>query len=356
MREGSEIRTKKNIPGAILTVLAAYAAISALIHPARMAEAVSAALSLSVRAVVPSLFAFVAAMKILSPALVSLFSKMKRTRRFFGVGAGGMAMMFSGLMSGFPTAAVVYSELGKIGAIDEAEGESLMPFCSGASAAFLIGAVGEKMFGDAALGVRLLICQTAAALILILITKKRRRPSRLASAEKARITPAHAAGAIADAGKTMLGIASFIAFFSVVSDALAADLNLDGYADAIVRSTLEISGGAAALSRTDGGRYLLGFAAGFSGVSVYMQSCFAAQGAAMKKYLSGKVIMSAVTGALFALTEIFRAAPAFFEIFGSRATEAKNTAHFIFILALISAICGAVGVFISRKATKAKNK
>ena len=264
-------------------------------------------------------------------------------------------MMFSGLMSGFPTAAVVYSELGKIGAIDEAEGESLMPFCSGASAAFLIGAVGEKMFGDAALGVRLFACQTAAALILIFITKKR-RPSMSASAEKARITPADAAGAIADAGKTMLGITAFIAFFSVVSDALAADLNLGGYADAVIRSALEISGGAAALSRTDGGRYLLGFAAGFSGFSVYMQSCFAARGAAMKKYLSGKIIMSALTGALFALTEIFRAAPAFFEIFGSRATEAKNTAHFIFILALISAICGAVGVFISRKAPKAKNK
>ena len=356
MREGSEIRTKKNTWGAFLIALTAYAAVSALIRPARTAESVSAALSLSVRAVVPSLFAFVAAMKILSPTLAALFSKMKRLGRFFGVGAGGLSMMFSGLLSGFPTAAVVYSELYKIGAIDEDEGESLMPFCSGASAAFLIGAVGKTMFGDAALGVRLFICQTVAALILILITKKRRRPSPPASAERVTITPAIAARAVAEAGATMLGVSSFIAFFSVIADALAADLGLGGYADAIVRSALEISGGTAALSRVFGGRYLLGFAAGFSGFSVFMQSHYATRGAAMKKYVSGKLLMSVLTGALLNATELFRAVPTFFELFGSRAAEAKNTARFVLTLALMSAFCVLIGALVCRKAQKAKNK
>ena len=356
MREGSKIRTKKNVAGIISALLAAYAAVSALIFPARTAESVSAALSLSVSAVLPALFPFVSAMKTLSPALMALFSKMKRTQRFFGVGAGGLTMIFSGLLSGFPTAAVVYSELYKSGAIDEEEGETLMPFCSGASAAFLIGAVGNKMFGDAMLGVRLFICQTAAALILILITKKRRRPSTQAKFEKTRLDLPHAARAVADAGATMIGVASFVAFFSVIGDALAADLHLGGYADALVRTVLEISGGAAALSKVAGGRYLLGFAVGFSGLSVYMQSCFAARGEAMKKYLSGKILMSATTGAMFAPAGFFRAVPTFFEIFGSRAAEAKDTAVMVFSLALIAVICAAVGVFISRKAPKAKNK
>ena len=270
MSEVVKIRTEKSPAGVILLAAAAYIAVSALVFPARTAESVSSALSLSVRAVVPALFPFVAAYRIMSPRLVAIFSKMKGVGRVFGVGAGGLCMMMSGLLSGFPTAAVVYAELEKSGAISEEEGESLMPFCSGASAAFLIGAVGKNMFGDASLGVRLFICQSAAALILILATRKTRRPSPPPIAEKTRITPSHAARAIFDTGVTMIGVSSFIAAFSVLSDALASDLHLSGFFDGAVRSALEISGGLSALSRIgDAGRYLSGFAVGFSGFSVF---------------------------------------------------------------------------------------
>ena len=266
-------------------------------------------------------------------------------------------MMMSGLLSGFPTAAVVYAELEKSGAISEEEGESLMPFCSGASAAFLIGAVGKNMFGDASLGVRLFACQSAAALILILATRKTRRPSPPPIAKKTCITPSHAARAIFDTGVTMIGVSSFIAAFSVLSDALASDLRLSGFFDGVVRSALEISGGLSALSRIgDAGRYLSGFAVGFSGFSVFLQCHYASGGAAMKKYLSGKLLASAVTGALFAATEFFRATPVFFEIFGERATAARDTARFVFTLAAIALICTFAAVFLLRCARKAKNK
>lgn len=349
MREGSEIRTKKIIGSVVTVALAAYAALSALIFPARTAASVSAALELSVRAVVPSLFAFIAAMKIISPALAALFEKTKRPGRFFGVGAGGMCMIVSGLVSGFPTAAAVYSEMASIGAIDEDEGSSLMPFCSGAGAAFLIGAVGEKMFSSPSLGVRLYLCQTAAALTLVFLTRKRRRPSATGDIGKFRVTPSHAARAVAEGGAALVGITSFIVFFSVISDALAADLMLGGYADAVVRSALEISGGMAALSRIGGaGRYLLGFAAGFSGFSVFLQSHFASRGAAMGKYLSGKLMMSAVTGALFAATEIFGDAPAFFEMFGARAAVAKTVAA-VTLASLAALLVVAVAVAFARR-------
>lgn len=357
MSEVRKIRTKKDIGSAVFLAAAAYVAVSALVFPARTAESVSSALLLSVRAVVPALFPFVMAYRIMSPRLVAIFSKTKAAGRFFGVGAGGLCMMMSGLLSGFPTAAVMYSELEKIGAIDENEGESLMPFCSGAGAAFLIGAVGDKMFGDALFGVRLLACQTAAALILIFATRRSRRPSPPISRKNTRITPSHAARAVFDTGMTMIGVSSFIAAFSVLSDALAADLRLDGFFDGVVRSALEISGGLAALSRIGGaGRYLAGFAVGFAGFSVFLQCHFASRGAAMKKYVSGKILMSAVTGALFAATEFFRAAPVFFEIFGERASAAKDTAKFFFTIIAIALPCVFIAAFVLFKAQKAKNK
>ena len=76
----------------------------------------------------------------------------------------------------------------------------------------------------------------------------------------------------------------------------------------------------------------------------------------MKKYVSGKILMSAVTGALFAATEFFRAAPVFFEIFGERATAVKDTVNFVFALAFIVLPCLTFGVIVMHKASKAKNK
>ncbi|MBR6050703.1 MAG: hypothetical protein IKP68_05805 [Clostridia bacterium] len=350
-----KIRPKKHIADAILIIAAAYIAVTAIVRPARTAKSVISAMELSARAVVPSLFAFVAAIGILSPALAVLFSKMKGAKRLFGVGAGGLTMMAAGLLSGFPTAAVTYSEMSRLGAIDESEGESLMPFCSGASAAFLIGAVGTGMFHDTSLGVRLFLCQTVSSLVLIFATRKRRAPSPPVMSKTEKTTPATAARAVADAGATMLGITAFIVFFTVVSDALSEGLRLPGILDGVLRGALEISGGLAALSRLgDAGRCLAGYAVGFSGISVFMQCHHASRGAAMKKYLGGKLIMSAATGTLFLMTEFFRATPVFFELFGSRATEAKNTVEFACVFSLIVAFCTIFCVFVWHKAPKAR--
>ncbi|MBO4428550.1 MAG: hypothetical protein J5832_01210, partial [Clostridia bacterium] len=159
MREAVKIRTKKRFAGAITTAFSAYAAFCALAFPARTAESVVAALKLSVSAVVPTLVVFVTAYKILTPALTAAFAKMKRLQRFFAVSPGGMCMIAAGLLSGFPTGSVVYAALRKSGSISEREGESLMPFCNNAGAAFLIGSVGTKMFGFTPYGVALFAFQ-----------------------------------------------------------------------------------------------------------------------------------------------------------------------------------------------------
>lgn len=350
-----KIRPKNHIVPALIVAAAAFMAVMAVARPAATAESVLSAMTLSVRSVVPSLFAFVAAIGILSPALAVLMSKMKGAMRLFRVGAGGLVMIAAGLLSGFPMAAVTYSEMSRLGAIDESEGESLMPYCSGASAAFLIGSVGGGMYGDAALGARLFVCQTVAAIVLISASRKRRTPTSTAVILKEKITLAHAARAIADAGATMLGITATIVFFTVFSDATASVIRLPDVIDGVLRGALEISGGLAALSRLgDAGRYLSGYVVGFSGISVFMQCHRASRGAAMKKYLGGKIIMSSLTGTLFVLTEIFRPAPAFFEIFGSRATEAENTARAVLIFVFIASVCALFCAFVFRKATKAR--
>lgn len=350
MTEAVKIRTKMNFQGGFLLVFSVYIAFCALFFPARTAASVSDALKLSVTAVVPTLAAFVMAYKILAPALTAAFSKMKRLQRFFNVSPGGLCMIFAGLLSGFPMGAVIYSELGKSGNIDESEGASLMPFCNNAGAAFLIGSVGTKMFENTAYGVALFACQTLSALIMIILTRKERNGvmNTPAAAQKI-ITTSSAARAIADGGITMLGITSFIVFFSVLGDALAADIRIGGYVGAIIRSALEISGGMNALSSLGAfGMNVGGFAVGFSGFSVYMQSHFASGGEGMKKYIGGKLMMSALCGALMLAIAAAGERAAFFEYFGERANEAKDAAWLVGTSALF-ALCAVVVAFVASR-------
>ena len=326
MREAVKIRTKKRFAGAMTTAFSAYAAFCALVFPARTAESVVAALRLSVYAVVPTLVVFVTAYRILAPALMTAFAKMKRLQRFFVVSPGGLCRIAAGLLSGFPTGSVMYAALKKSGNISEKEGESLMPFCNNAGAAFLIGSVGTKMFGYAPYGVALFAFQAVSALIMILLTRRERRGVCEAhTIKREAITPSSAAKAIADGGVTMLGVTSFVAFFSVIGDALSSDLKLGGYVGALLRCVLEISGGMNALSRLGAlGAATGGFAVGFSGISVYMQCHFAAGGEGMRKYFFGKLATSAVCGALTAAFCAFGEKAAFFEMFGDASAGAKN--------------------------------
>ena len=350
MREAVKIRTKKRFAGAITTAFSAYAAFCALAFPARTAESVVAALKLSVSAVVPTLVVFVTAYKILAPALTAAFAKMKRLQRFFAVSPGGMCMIAAGLLSGFPTGSVVYAALRKSGSISEREGESLMPFCNNAGAAFLIGSVGTKMFGYAPYGVALFAFQAVAALTMILLTRRERRCACEAPAiEREAITPSGAAKAIADGGLTMLGVTAFIVFFAVIGDALTADLKLGGYIGAILRCVLEISGGMNALSRLGAlGAATGGFAVGFSGLSVYMQCHFAAGGEGMRKYFFGKLATSAVCGAMTAAFCAFGEKAAFFEYFGDASAGAKNAA-LILVSAVIFCSCAFLTVVVGAK-------
>ena len=358
MTEAVKIRTKINFAGGILLVFSAYIAFCALFFPVRTAASVSAALKLSVVAVVPTLAVFVMAYKILTPALTAAFSKMKRLQRLFSVSPGGLCMIFAGLISGFPMGAVIYAELRKNESIGESEGESLMPFCNNAGAAFLIGSVGTKMFENTAYGVTLFVCQTLAAILMIIFTRKERKNvlNTPAAAQKS-ITPSSAARAIADGGKTMLGITSFIVFFAALGDALTADMRVGGYVGAMIRCALEISGGMNALSSLGAfGMQMGGFAVGFSGFSVYMQSHFASGGEGMRKYIGGKTAMSALCGALtFAFVAVGERT-AFFEYFGDGASEAKDTAWLGGMLALFAACAVAVAAIVSRASSKLPKK
>ena len=297
----------------LLLFSAGFLMIFALCRPEEAATLGREALLLSAKNVVPSLFVFSVCAKLLIAADVSgLIGRLptKKLLRALGVSEAGLAAVAVGLFAGFPVGASMLSSFTARREMEKGEAEALMPFCNGASAAFVIGTVGASFFGSTTVGMTLFLSQTAATLLALLLTANKRR--RILPANK----PLSAKGvsffsvftsAIGECAAAMVSVTGFITFFSVFSGALAILFHGEEKVFfALLASFLEISGGLSQLSQislpaplTIG---LAGFFLGFGGISVMMQAADKAESAtlSMRCYLGGK-LLSAVLCAFFSL-------------------------------------------------------
>ena len=195
----------------------------------------------------------------------------------FGVSRAAAGPILLGALGGFPIGAVCIRELYQKDAITKSEAEHLLSFTNNAGPAFCIGTVGMSFFGSPGFGVKLYICQLAAALIIGIVS--RGSPDKGVSA----IHPTTQASlsniitkSISDSGLTMLKICSFAVFFAVIGDVIC--LVCRHYFGSVVcsvcASLIELTLGVRHCAAIGGyaGKLLCGFAIGFSGFSVHMQT------------------------------------------------------------------------------------
>ena len=180
--------------------------IFSLVFPAETAASVRDGLLLCVEKVIPSLFMFICAARLLAKSGIErIFEKCKLLLAIFGVSPAGMTVIFIGFICGYPSGSSTAAELCKSGQMTAEEASSLLPFTNCAGAAFLIGAVGSSMLGDTKAGVVLFITQSVTSALLLILTAPRRRaclarafpppPSKNSDAGKS----CGAAGAVASA-------------------------------------------------------------------------------------------------------------------------------------------------------------
>lgn len=346
MRTVIKIITKIRYKSAACIILSAYLLFCALAFPQRTAMSVTSALTLGIKTVVPSVFVFSVAMKMLSPYMCRVLSRFSLLQKALCVSPGGLCMIFSGMLSGFPVGAVVFSELYRGGYISREEGISLMPFCNNAGAAFLVGGVGIGMAKSANVGVILLVAQALSSMIMLVITAPSRRVMH--RGEKAYGGSSSVVKSITQSGMSMISILSFMAFFSVISDAICADLHLFGYIEALLRGALEIGGGLAFLfsSALPGRIALSGAIVGFSGISVMMQVSFAAGVDIYRNYFQKKLLMSALCALISSALSRIISAATYLEILGSGAKNAYDTLKFFVMLAIFAAVSSIFAIFV----------
>ena len=321
----------------------AAAMLCLLLYPETVSEAALSAMTLSIRRLIPLLFPYtVLSSLMLRRGWLPARGPLSALYRLPGDCEG---VLFSGIAAGFPVGAQGTARLYRSGRITREEAGVLAAVSSVPSPAFLAGAVGA-MWGDMRFGWSLWI---AANLTLLLFSRLRRRTaSPPAAASAPDRSPARSSfsrdfsRSVTDAATSCLSVTGFIVFFRIIASVGSRILPPAG---GILTLFLEFSSGVrygAAWGGTAGAA-MTGAAAGFGGLSVFMQ--IAAQndadlpggGFPLRPYLISRVLLGvslALCAALWAnLFGLTAASPAFSE---APAALPLQTAIPVLLLLLLS--------------------
>ena len=302
------IRQKRlKISVLVLVVLAVWLMVYSLFMTEQTMETIRTSLRVFIYSILPLLSVFSVCTKLLlkTNAFRKLLPVCGRSfLKSLGMSEAGFSVFLLGLFAGFPTGAMMLSELCEKGEISSREAESLLPFCNQASVAFLFGTLGKQILCDSRMGFVFFFAQTITAMVCICLTAHDRygyEDSRNIG-EDSKISVASALTlSVRETTFSMLGVCGFFVFFSLVGTAVTDTLSVIGFPSgklfyAMLGGILEMSSGFLLFSEGSfssaivllGGGALLGF----GGISVFIQVIDRTESVffAPRKYFEGKVL------------------------------------------------------------------
>lgn len=272
--------------------------------PSLASASVKAGLDVCAKALIPSLFPFAVLVGMINGSGMS--EKMaemlgRPVGRILGIPDTAVSAVLLGCLGGFPIGAVCVRELYESGSISRSDAERLVGFVNNASPAFCIGTLGMSMFGSTEFGASLYFCQLAAALTVGMLFRRGYSPR--SGVYRGRISSAAdtLTGAISSAGLTMLKICAFAVFFAVLGDAvcMVAERYFGEAVAAVCAAVCEITLAGRKLSALVGSfpKILCAFTAGWSGISVHMQtaSVLSGSGIGMRRYYVSRLIIGGLS-------------------------------------------------------------
>lgn len=282
-----------------------FTAVYLLKCPSIGAQSVREAVKICAFKVIPGIFPFAVLVNMTSRSglphfLGKIFGKLFRAA--FGINEGAAYAFILGLLGGFPIGAVCVKNLYNDGVIGKKEAERLTAAVNLASPAFCIGSVGS-LLSDAGLGVKLYICQLAASLTVLVLT--RTYDEKPVTPQKKNRPPLMniITDSISEGGLAMIKICSFVIFFAVIGDGICSvtERFFGSTAAAAAASFFEIT---LAVRKASVLPYfpsmlISAFALGYSGTSVHMQTAAVLEGCpiSQKGYRRRRFIQGAISAA-----------------------------------------------------------
>lgn len=256
-------------------------------------------MSLAAGVIIPSVFPFM----ILSDLIACTvdFSGMQRAgrifERVFSVNAVALGATVIGVLAGFPIGARMATELYRSGSLSRRDAEVVVAVASTPSLAFTVSGVGAAMLGSTSQGVMLYLAVILSAVIVGAVVRGDASQSIVPSCTVRRFS---LLDSLDSASHSSFGIIGAVTAFSVVSG-LVRDFIGSEIATAFILPFLELGGAASFIASADIGDglrvTLIGFALGFSGLSVHLQvrGVLADTDIGYKRFLLMKLTAGALT-------------------------------------------------------------
>lgn len=266
----------------LFLICSIFTVVLGLKYSSLCAEGVRRGIELSTSKLIPSLFPFMViaelivstnACELLSRALSKPFSKI------FKISREGALPFLLGMLFGFPIGIRSAISLYEGGKIDKSELIRLSLFTSIPSPAFFISAVGEGLFGSAALGLIFYLIALLGSIIIGIFCRSLYANQKgiyfLGSAPSKKASSAGFVSAVSTSALSLISVSAFVVFFSMISEVLKYFFNVISFNKILgicILGALEMTGGAA-LASTLGelGAPLAAAILGFSGISVLCQ-------------------------------------------------------------------------------------
>lgn len=300
----------------IITTLLMFFNAIMLIFPKEILKGAKNGLLLWYNNVVPSLLPFM----IFTAMLVKVGFPQRLGRvmaplckRLFNISGEGAFAMAIGVISGCPLGAKTACDLYNEGLLSRSEAERLTMFCNNTGPLFVVGAVGEGMFGNGRVGMMFLLIQYISAVILGIISGIFSPENKISQRYSAQGAECNLCDILSEAvlsgvnGITLVG--GFIVLFSVICaifescrllDFAAFLLPVDREcAKGLIAGILEVTNGMGRLTSADKINYpVICAVISWGGLSIHAQSASFISGAGLSvgKYLVGKLIQGIMAG------------------------------------------------------------
>ena len=279
----------------------------ALMLSSEGAEYVKDGMRLAVGSVIPSSFPFM----VITDFYVA-YGRPENLRligavlsRLMGIPPAGLGALICGNVGGFPIGAKACADAYASGALERSDAQRLIPLCNNPSCAFIVGGVGIGMWGEARIGVTLLISVISATLLCGVITKSKQYNNAYTDNN---IRQNYSfVESVKKAGVSSISIISFVCLFSVLCGIIKKRVK-NALLIYPLFSILEVTNAVSSLASSDALPEALrlsacAFALGFGGVCVGMQSSsfVRASGLTMKNYYRVKLLEGMLAAAVFSL-------------------------------------------------------
>ena len=275
-------------------------------------DAARAAVRQAALTVLPALFPFIAASRMLTGSgLLDLRRGDRLCLRLFGVPAAGMGAVLMGLCGGYPLGVYTACELYESGRLTRSQAQRLLLFCNNTGPAVFFGMVGAALFPDRRVCAVLYLIHILSALLTAFLVSEGGEGKAAAPAPTR--TPETIPQAIQGAFFSALTLCGYVIFFSVLLRLVLESPPMDwllarapverGMAEALVCAFTDLPSGIAAMASIAGpaaGFLLCAGAIGWGGLCVHMQAAGAWQEAGLvpEGYYPAKALQAAISCAL----------------------------------------------------------